>query len=96
MSDLPILQEFPPVDVEGHITIGEYGAQFIAKPGRSHENPPDGRALTDKIQYYHRISGHDVTQVLSYKIPSIKTRDYRESLLIRRDEGLVKGIWDSL
>jgi hypothetical protein len=91
------LAEFPSVLSPGRITVGEYGAQFIDKHGNSVENPPDARDLTSKILAYHRVDGNNVTTpILPYKIPSIRTMDFgSEALLLQRDEGLLKGIWDA-
>jgi hypothetical protein len=88
------LSEFPPVPYPGTITVAEYGAQLISLASNP-ENPKDALEFCDKLIHYHRIDASNWGPKFQHKIPSIRTTNIRDSLIVSRNEGLLKGMWDA-
>lgn len=89
-----ILKEFPPVPNSGTITAAEYGAQLISIPSNP-DDPVDGDKFCDRISSYRKINANNFNPIFKHKIPSVRTAGNLGTVLIRNDEGVIKGMWDA-
>lgn len=88
------LEQFPPIPVEGKITIGESHSELHSLPS-SLDNPSTGAGFLAEISQYAVLDGNELTNRLPFKIPSVRVADSRASFIRQKKETVPKAIWDA-
>ncbi|CAL8131694.1 unnamed protein product [Orchesella dallaii] len=93
-STLPTLELFPRIPRPGHITVAESHSELHELPSTV-ENPATGRGFYPEIVRYIAVDGNQLTSRLPFKIPSIRMSNNKASLLVVKNQGVPKAVWDA-